>query len=476
MSSTLTITSHEPPVPMSGLYRDWLRACILHSAGDLSESVSAALRCGDSNDTWIKLMEGISFGNSIERALYCYLNNSYDGCISHLKEAWKPEYDHLWRCLFDEALAEEAARVCAGQFAYLPPQLAADALEDEGRGSDILLSHLRAPIEHPRLCGAFPRVLGSATTDDEGRPLARDGSTLLELLIVVAIITILLGLLLPAVQKVREVSARVQCQNNLRQIGAAIHQHHDTMHVFPSGGLGYWQDRAWVGTIPANYSNQTWGWAYQVLPYLGQGSLHDLPAGRVPADASAGPAGDIAVASTVISAYLCPAVSSPVGAPVQPYSLAGWSPSQGRRARMDYLGCGGTRANYLRFDSQANSCDGALVPSETVSRRVVRLSGITGGTSCALMVGERYDNLQQVAANRDQGWTNGWDNDTIGTVQYLPVVNGDPNGTTVFGFGSPHSAGMQAARCDGSVVTVSYKIDPFVWLAFGTVKKGASLP
>src|SRR5438552_12856993 len=97
----------------------------------------------------------------------------------------------------------------------------------------------------------------------------RTGFTLIELLVVIAIIGILVALLLPAVQKVREGAARLQCKNNLRQIGLAFHNHHDTVGAFPHGGYNV---PPATGASPTNRAQ--WSWCYQVLPYIEQTSLY----------------------------------------------------------------------------------------------------------------------------------------------------------------------------------------------------------
>src|SRR5438876_4264467 len=140
-------------------------------------------------------------------------------------------------------------------------------------------------------------------------PDPRAGFTLIELLVVIAIIGILIGLLVPAVQKVREAAARLQCQNNLKQIGLALHGYHDTYKFFPPG---YVDGNTDPTSTPDNDVGPGWGWAAFLLPYLEQGSVYK----QINFNEGVGIGGNVAVCQLSLPIFNCPSDAYPDNFPL----------------------------------------------------------------------------------------------------------------------------------------------------------------
>jgi prepilin-type processing-associated H-X9-DG protein len=191
---------------------------------------------------------------------------------------------------------------------------------------------------------------------------------LIELLVVIAIIAVLVGLLLPAVQKVREAAARTQCQNNLKQIGLACHGYHDAEQSFPPGyrASGAYADGA-TDTAPG------WGWSAFLLPYLEQGDLNARINFGLPIEAPA----NTAAAQAVLKVYLCPSDLPPATAFAVPDAFGD---TVMRAAPSSYAACVGGDES----DTTGPTGLGVFYRNSRT-----RLADVTDGTSSTLLVGER---------------------------------------------------------------------------------------
>jgi len=208
----------------------------------------------------------------------------------------------------------------------------------------------------------------------------RAAFTLIELLVVIAIIAILIGLLLPAVQKVRAAAARIQCSNNLKQMGLGLHNYHDTYGTLPQGQRPY----ANPGTSTDPYEG-SWTWLAYILPFVEQDNLYKQAKAFSASGGSNWYAWYNTACPTKMKIYTCPA--DPRGTQVYQGASSGIQD----QALTTYLGNSGTTST---------SFDGVLYGSATTAEgSKVKLVDIADGTSNTILVGERPPN-----SNLEFGW------------------------------------------------------------------------
>ena len=363
------------------------------------------------------------------------------------------------------------------------------------------------------------------------------GFTLVELLVVIAIIGILVALLLPAVQAAREAARRTQCKNQLKQIGLATQNFHDTYGYFPLGGTETWPefDAYFTGGKPNGPLRQGLGWAYQIIPFMEEDSARQVAA-NVHGNSSF--AAQKALSEVAIEGYFCPSRRGPTrstdsrdaetdGFWLIDYAAATAAPSRAEAAGgdtradlpknfadfldLDKINASGELQNFLVWgcDDCRDSLGGnssriaaatywgivqrgdwkAFAADNPNNRhfgftRKVTFSKIGDGASNTMWVGEKRAEPSRYLTGSgydDRGWTDGWDPDTIRSTIWPigPDVDraniNDSDYEFKFSFGAAHPGGLNAVFADGSVHTINYDTPQEVFNLLGNRNDGEVL-
>jgi prepilin-type N-terminal cleavage/methylation domain-containing protein/prepilin-type processing-associated H-X9-DG protein len=306
----------------------------------------------------------------------------------------------------------------------------------------------------------------------------RKAFTLIELLVVIAILAVLIGLLLPAVQKVRQAAARAQCQNNLKQIALAAHVFESNFHRFPPA----------TNFLPTHSAQQIHGWAdppegetknlslpILLMPYLEQENLRSqLYEGQNPHNINCGPDRNY-IGATVVPTLVCPADNLP-SPPVCVYATGNL-----RMAMTSYAGISGTNANGPAHTSGVRVDGIFFINSST------RIGDITDGTSQTLFFSERYHEKSMIDGTGSAACIGAWawvnelsmEDHTLNTSWSDPQSHqtiAHPGTSDLFRIGSAHTGGANVSFADGSVRFLANTTPLNVLQSLSTMAKGDLIP
>ena len=325
---------------------------------------------------------------------------------------------------------------------------------------------------------------------------ARRGFTLIELLVVIAIIGVLVALLLPAVQQAREAARRSQCQNNLKQIGLALHNYENSSRVFPPG---YVDQNGDPNSTPDNDLGSGWGWATFLLPHMDQSTIYN----QINFNQGVGLGSNAQISQSSLAVFHCPSDPLQQAFPVYDSSFA--TPIT-TVAHSNYAGCNGWVECFSGAGGNPQPGPGADGLNGNFGRAGVGIfyrnsntstAGVTDGLSNTIFVGERSSNhapvtwTGSVTGGRCPAWMAtlppspyspppgpAYDNADFGECLILAHCNAThlPNADfPVFDpdvYYSYHVGGCYFLFGDGSVRFISTYVDGPTYQALGTIAGG----
>ena len=324
--------------------------------------------------------------------------------------------------------------------------------------------------------------------------ISKQAFTLVELLVVIAIIGILVGLLLPAVQAAREAARRMQCSNNLKQIGLAIHNYESATKKIPPGAIFYGGTQVDIGRFHG-INNQRGSMLAFILPYIEQQTLYaqfdfTMPVNETRLPDPVNATGGMFLKGVLVPSYKCPSdINEPISPGRNQIQPSNYHPSMGPSAQIsNNAACSCPLFSTFRSFSQAGTNTNAN-PAGPFSRYGYDYAGnfafVTDGLSNTIFVGEvRADSSGHVRA----GWShsNKW-----GIFTQIPInfdssepdvatavargktaCNARCTWNTEVGFKSRHTGGAQFAFGDGSVRLLSQSIDMINYNRLGSRNEG----
>ena len=277
--------------------------------------------------------------------------------------------------------------------------------------------------------------------------MKKRGFALVEMLVLVGIITLILAVLLPAIQSFREDARRMHCKNNLKRIGLALHNYHETYNTFPPG---------WISNLGASGLGARFGWQASILPFLDQAPLYNqIRFHLTPHDADQNP---LKVCQTTLIAYRCQVDPAPERNPLRgEFATSNYSGNYGDfPARLRPLGLGDFWPGVVDAPMQSRGIF-ALNSS-------VRFISITDGTSNTFLVGERgFSSGAGIWAGVTD---NAHEDDTLTDCSHRSRPNASWSS-----YSSRHEGGVHMLLCDGAVRFVADKIDSKAAPDQGTFQK-----